>query len=83
MKIKEEALLKLVETLAITRDEELECGDCNVELDSYVDMLRAGESPEVIKPLVKHHLEMCGNCHEEFQALLAALDAIEKEEPNA
>jgi hypothetical protein len=79
MKIKESTLLELVNKVGKTRMDEMGCGDCGQELDSYVDMLRNGESPDVVKPLVKHHLDMCGNCHEEFTALLDALEAIEEE----
>ena len=80
MKIKESTLRNLVKHIGETQTEEMGCGDCAQELDGYVDMLRQGESPDVIKPLVKHHLDMCENCHEEFTALLNALEEIEHDE---
>jgi len=78
MKIKETTLRNLVRNIGETQADEMGCGDCAQELDCYVEMLRSGESPDVIKPLVKHHLDMCDNCHEEFTALLQALDEIEQ-----
>ena len=44
-------------------------------LDEYTDMVLRGEDPEAILPQVKHHLEMCMDCQEEFEALIAALRA--------
>jgi hypothetical protein len=46
-------------------------------MDKFADMLREGEKPDNVLPLVKHHLDLCGDCNEEFQALYDALAACD------
>lgn len=77
MKIQESTLKKIIGSISMTRDVELDCGECRNEVDQYVDMLRDGHDPASVKPLVKSHMDMCGNCKEELEALLVALDALE------
>lgn len=75
MKISEATLKAIVAKLALTREDEIGCDTCFEEVDRFVEMLIAGDSPEIVMPLVQHHLEICGNCHEEFDALISALQA--------
>lgn len=76
MKISQETLRKIVEKLALTREEEIGCETCFQEVDRFVEMLLAGEDPKIVMPLVQHHLEICGNCHEEFDGLIDALRTL-------
>ncbi|MBI3160237.1 MAG: hypothetical protein HYZ26_11630 [Chloroflexi bacterium] len=73
MRIHKETLEKIITKIALTRADEIGCETCFAEVDRFVDMLVAGEDPEKVMPLVEHHLKVCGNCHEEFLALLEAL----------
>lgn len=73
--INSEKLKKLVRMIAETRDEEIGCEECYHELDKFVDQLLDGKHPEEAMPLVEHHLNMCGDCRQEFKALLEALEA--------
>ena len=77
MKIELNTLKKVLQTLTITQQEEMTCGECYTEIDQYVDMLREGVSPAEVMPLVKHHITLCPPCREEFEALLIALEAID------
>lgn len=77
MKIELSTLKKVLQSLAITEEEEMTCSECFHEIDQYVDMLRAGKSPAELMPLVKHHITLCPPCREEFEALLVALEAID------
>lgn len=70
-----EKLKQMVRMIANTRDKEIGCADCYAQLDLFVDQLLDGKHPEDAMPLVEHHLQMCGDCREEFQALLDALQA--------
>jgi hypothetical protein len=63
----------LFEALLATRDVEIGCDDCLMQVASYCETELAGkEIPEALR-LVREHLEICAECHEEYQALLAAL----------
>ena len=54
--------------------------ECYNHMDKFAEMLMNGEDPEKVMPLVKHHLELCGDCREEFDALSVALAACEESE---
>jgi hypothetical protein len=60
---------------AITRPEELSCEEAYNLIDQYADLLQNGEDAASLLPLVEHHLEMCIDCKEEFEALMRALRA--------
>ncbi|MEK6221552.1 MAG: hypothetical protein N2D54_04840 [Chloroflexota bacterium] len=66
----------ILEGVINTRDDEIACDDCHDEVGRFVEMLQEGQEPENVMPLVQHHLTMCGNCHEEFEALIKALEEI-------
>ena len=42
-------------------------------LDAYVELVVAGEDPELRYPGVAAHLRSCGPCLEDFQGLLTAV----------
>ena len=77
MQLQTETLTKVVKDVLATRPDEMDCGSCHSQIDSFVEMLREGKKASEVKPLVKHHLDMCGDCNEEFQALLQALEAAD------
>lgn len=73
---KEVARLKgMIHMVDATADIEIACEEAYRLLDEYADMLLRGEDPGVLLPRVKHHLEMCMDCREEFEMLLSALRA--------
>ncbi len=80
MKIETTTLKKVLQTLAITQEEEMTCGECYEEIDQYVEMLREGKTAAEVMPLVKHHITLCPPCREEFEALLEALKAVDESE---
>jgi hypothetical protein len=71
-----EKLKKIVRMIAETRDEELNCDGCFAEMNRFIDLLIEGKRPEEAMPLMQHHLDMCGECHEDFEALFAAIQSI-------
>lgn len=71
-------LNKLVRAIAATKAEELGCDDCLEQVDRFVEMELAGLDAAEAMPLVKDHLNRCGDCREEFEALLTALRATEE-----
>ena len=71
-----ETLKRMVRGIATTRPDEIGCDDCFQELDQFVEMTLAGKKATEAMPLVQDHLERCGDCREEFEALLAALRGL-------
>lgn len=66
----------LARGIATTRPDEIDCDECFEQIDQFVEMELAGKDAAEAMPLVQDHLDRCGNCREEFEALLAALKAV-------
>ena len=69
--------LQLLHMLDVTHDDELSCGEVHELIDQYVELKQRGENVDELMPLVKHHLDMCKECFDEYEALLAALEFAE------
>jgi predicted transcriptional regulator len=67
--------LKLITMVEKTQEIELPCDDVYRMLDQYTEMVHQGEHAEKLMPLVEHHIEICPDCREEFEALLRILQA--------
>jgi hypothetical protein len=59
-----------------TRADEIGCAECFELMDQFVEMELAGKNAAEALPLVKDHLDRCGDCREEFEALLAAVKTM-------
>jgi len=70
-------LKQMVREIVTTRPDEIGCDECFEQLDRFVEMTLAGKNAAEAMPLVQDHLERCHDCREEFEALLAALHALE------
>ncbi len=71
-----DSLKRIVRDIMTTRPDEIGCDECVEELDRFVELELAGKNAAEALPLIQDHLDRCGDCHEEFEALLAALRAI-------
>ena len=58
-----------------TRTDEASCDDVFDILDQYTEMVARGEDAGTLLPLIKHHLDMCPECQEEYDALLRIVEA--------
>ncbi len=57
------------------REEEIGCDECFEQVDRFIEMELSGLDPAQAMPLVQEHLEICGECREEFETLMMALRA--------
>lgn len=74
MSISDEQIQALLEMLALTKEEEATCDDCMQHMAEFAETSLAGKTiPEGLKR-IDEHLQFCGECREEFEALKAALD---------
>ena len=60
-----------------SREEEIDCDTCLAELDAFTEHTLMGKEPTEAGALVRDHLSRCGECREEYELLLAALQNIE------
>lgn len=66
---------KILEMLEKTQEEELTCDEVFALLDQFTEMASRGEDVAQLMPLVKLHLDICGDCREEYEALLNIVKA--------
>jgi hypothetical protein len=71
-----ETVRQLVRGIVSTRPDEVGCGECFEQVDRFAEMVLDGKDAAEALPLVEAHLNRCGDCHEEFEALLVALRAM-------
>ncbi len=64
---------KLLRMLSLTRERELTCDEVYELMDYYTELKRNGENVEGLMPQMAHHLHICPECREEYEALLAVL----------
>ena len=76
MKLNKDVLKKLISKIPHTHENEIGCGECFDELHNFAEMELDGKSPEIAMPLIKEYLDNCGECRQEYQALLEAVKLL-------
>jgi len=76
MKLTKEVIRKMMRSIHTTHQDELTCGECFNEVDRFAEIELTGKNPAEAMPLVQEHLERCGPCRDEYEALLDALKVI-------
>ena len=64
----------LLEMLSSTQEEELTCDECAQLLADFAENYPECDSLTTGLEAVKQHLQLCGECREEFEALLRSLE---------
>jgi hypothetical protein len=63
------AFRRLVRSVELTEDEEIDCTTCLEQVPVYVDRELAGADVAKELPDLHLHLALCGDCFEEYEAL--------------
>jgi hypothetical protein len=72
--LQDDVVVKFLHVLEHARAEELSCGDMFARLDEFVETEVQAKDADKISPLVREHLDMCPDCCDEYEALLAVLE---------
>lgn len=85
MKISREQAEAIRGLINSTRHQELNCNELLDKIGEYVEFQKSGGAIPLELDLVKHHLSLCRECEEEYEALMSALAHLEEEdeEPRA
>ena len=76
MSLSREEIAELLRQIGLTRDEEVDCERCLALVAEFAERELAGRPvPDGLEP-VAHHLAICAECCEEYEALLQALKAM-------
>lgn len=78
MKLNLDVLKKMISKVSHTHEGEIGCDDCFEELHKFAEMELEGKSPEKAMPLIKEHLDNCGECRQEYQALLVGIRSLKE-----
>ncbi len=77
MGLNADAIKIIVRFTLVVPDQGIGCYECLDQIDQYAEKVLAGkEIPDALQ-LVTTHMQDCPECKEEFEALLAALRAME------
>ena len=76
MKLTPEQIRGLVQLIGITRDEELSCNECLDRIAEFAECQLTGQPIPAALATVEHHLNLCAECREEYEALRQALSGL-------
>lgn len=77
MKVEPNIVKKVLRSILKTREQELDCDECFELMDRFVEIELAGKTADEALPLVRDHLDRCGACKEEYEALITVLQSAE------
>ena len=52
-----------------TQEQEISCSECFDQVSRFIDLELEGKEAPTIMPELKHHLDQCRACREEYEAL--------------
>ena len=67
LELPDQMIYKLISRLENTREDELSCDEVFALVDEYAEASQRGEDIANLKPLIRHHLDMCKECGEEIR----------------
>ncbi len=71
----------LLQAVSRTRDRELTCDECLVEVGGFAELTLEGRQVDEAYDLVQQHMQICDECREDFALLLVALERLLGSEP--
>ncbi len=70
-----QVMQKMLGMVERTQVVEYSCDQTHELLDQFAEAVARGQDAAQLMPLVQHHLDMCPDCREEFEALMRILQA--------
>jgi hypothetical protein len=67
----------LMRIVGLTRDSEINCEDCLAVVAEFAEHQLAGRPISEGLKAIEHHLSICEECREEYEALLQTLSKID------
>lgn len=64
---------KIAMMLENSAENEITCDQFTDLVDEYVELGLQGKSAAELMPLLKLHIDLCGGCHEEYDALMSIM----------
>ena len=81
MNITNDQIRALIYAVRCTREQELTCDECLAEVGGFAEAMLQGRQAAEAAGLTRQHLDVCGECREEFEVLLKALEGLAGPQP--
>lgn len=75
MTLTNQQLDTLLNMLSLTQETEITCDQCHQKMAEFAERWLPGKSISEGMLAIEAHLEICGECRQEFEALKAALSS--------
>ena len=72
--LSDEAIAGFLRALEEVRVQDVPCSQVFSKLDEYVERELNGEDAAKLMPLLREHLDLCQDCCDEYETLLAAVE---------
>lgn len=77
MKLHPRQIDGLMHLIGLTREDEIDCNQCLEHVAEFAETHLAGRPvPQALKA-VEHHLALCAECREEYEALCKAIAGLD------
>jgi hypothetical protein len=73
LRIDKEKFHQMLKVIEQTREDELSCDEVEALIAQFSEIIQDGGNSASLMPLIQHHLGICADCREEFEALLRVL----------
>ncbi|MDR3575782.1 MAG: hypothetical protein P4L50_18125 [Anaerolineaceae bacterium] len=73
LRIDKEKLQQMLKVIESTRADELSCDEVETLLCQFSEIVYEGGDAAGLMPLLEHHLSLCPDCREEYEALMRVL----------
>ena len=80
MKLNSQQIEGLMKVIGLTREEELNCNQCLDHVAEFAECELSGRPVSAALKAVEHHLTLCKECREEYEALREALAEVKDED---
>ena len=77
--LSDEMVTRIMHRLVVAEVTEITCDEVFAIVDEYAEASQRGEDVSSLKPLIRHHLDMCRECDEEYQALVSILEGTDSQ----
>lgn len=74
----EDTVKHLLREIKNTQEGMYNCDETFALLDEYAELVSNGEEAARLMPLLKAHLDMCPDCHEQYEVLMQILETEEQ-----
>lgn len=77
--LSDELVTRMMHRLIVAEVTEITCDEVFAIVDEYAEASQRGEDVSSLKPLIRHHLDLCRECDEEYQALVSILEGTDSQ----